>query len=99
MRRGQLRHLARVAEGAARENPELAQKFALARQPILVLERAGGVDDDEAIKHLGARALVEQRAEARARKDYAAADRIRDELAAAGVTVKDTPKGPTWSVD
>jgi cysteinyl-tRNA synthetase len=42
---------------------------------------------------------LEQRAEARARKDYAAADRIRDELAAAGVTVKDTPKGPTWSVD
>jgi cysteinyl-tRNA synthetase len=42
---------------------------------------------------------LEQRAEARARKDYAAADRIRDELARAGVTVKDTPRGPVWTVD
>ena len=42
---------------------------------------------------------LEQRAEARARKDYAAADRIRDELAHAGITVKDTPRGPVWTVD
>ncbi|THV40776.1 cysteine--tRNA ligase [Glycomyces buryatensis] len=42
---------------------------------------------------------LEQRAEARARKDYAAADRIRDELTQAGVTVKDTPRGPVWTVD
>ena len=41
---------------------------------------------------------LEQRKEARDRKDYAAADRIRDELARAGVTVKDTPRGPVWSV-
>jgi cysteinyl-tRNA synthetase len=42
---------------------------------------------------------LEQRAEARARKDYAAADRVRDELAHAGITVKDTPRGPVWTVD
>jgi len=42
---------------------------------------------------------LQQRAEARARKDYAAADRIRDELAHAGITVKDTPRGPVWTVD
>ena len=42
---------------------------------------------------------LEQRAEARARKDYAAADRIRDELTRAGVTVKDTPRGPVWAVE
>jgi cysteinyl-tRNA synthetase len=42
---------------------------------------------------------LEQRTEARARKDYAAADRIRDELARAGVTVKDTPRGPVWTVE
>jgi cysteinyl-tRNA synthetase len=42
---------------------------------------------------------LEQRAEARARKDYAAADRIRDELSDAGITVKDTPRGPVWTVD
>lgn len=42
---------------------------------------------------------LDQRAAARERKDYAAADRIRDELAAAGVTVKDTPSGPVWTVE
>jgi cysteinyl-tRNA synthetase len=39
------------------------------------------------------------RQDARARKDFAAADAIRDQLAAAGVTVEDTPNGPRWSVD
>jgi cysteinyl-tRNA synthetase len=42
---------------------------------------------------------LEQRQAARARKDYAAADAIRDRLTAAGVTVEDTPAGPRWSLD
>jgi cysteinyl-tRNA synthetase len=41
---------------------------------------------------------LEQRANARARKDYAAADAIRDQLADAGVIVEDTPNGPRWTV-
>jgi cysteinyl-tRNA synthetase len=36
------------------------------------------------------------RAEARARKDFAAADQIRDRLVAAGVVVEDTPAGARW---
>jgi cysteinyl-tRNA synthetase len=43
-------------------------------------------------------ALLEQREDARARKDYAAADAVRDRLAAAGVDVEDTPAGPRWSL-
>ena len=39
-----------------------------------------------------------ERTEARARKDYATSDRIRDALAEAGITVEDTPCGPTWSL-
>ncbi|MGH9280522.1 MAG: CysS/YqeB C-terminal domain-containing protein, partial [Acidimicrobiales bacterium] len=39
-------------------------------------------------------ALVQQRQDARAARDYAAADRIRAELAARGWTVEDTPEGP-----
>ena len=39
-----------------------------------------------------------ERTEARARKDYATSDRIRDALAEAGITVEDTPSGPTWSL-
>ena len=41
---------------------------------------------------------LEQRAAARQRKDWAAADAIRDQLKHAGVTVEDTPHGPRWSV-
>ena len=42
---------------------------------------------------------LEQRAAARARKDYAASDAIRDQLAAAGVAIEDTPDGPRWSLE
>ena len=45
----------------------------------------------------GAAALLEQRAAARAGKDFAASDRLRDQLAALGVAVKDTPAGQEWS--
>jgi cysteinyl-tRNA synthetase len=41
---------------------------------------------------------LEQRAAARARKDFAAADAIRDQLAAAGIEVEDTPAGPRWTL-
>jgi cysteinyl-tRNA synthetase len=43
-------------------------------------------------------ALLEQRAEARSREDYAAADAVRDRLHEAGVEVEDTPAGPRWSL-
>jgi cysteinyl-tRNA synthetase len=41
---------------------------------------------------------LEQRQTARERKDYAAADAIRDRLAAAGLLVEDTPDGPRWEI-
>ncbi|MCY9786128.1 cysteine--tRNA ligase [Nocardiopsis sp. EMB25] len=41
---------------------------------------------------------LEQRQAARGRKDYAAADAIRDQLAEAGVVVEDTPQGPRWDL-
>ena len=42
-------------------------------------------------------ALIAQRAAARAAKDWPASDRVRDELAALGVTIKDGPSGTTWT--
>ena len=44
-------------------------------------------------------ALLEQRQQARARKDWPAADAIRDSLAALGLKVEDTASGPRWSID
>jgi cysteinyl-tRNA synthetase len=41
---------------------------------------------------------LDQRQAARTRKDYAAADAIRDGLAAAGIDVEDTPRGPRWDL-
>jgi cysteinyl-tRNA synthetase len=43
-------------------------------------------------------AMLAARDEARARKDYAEADRLRDALADAGVVVEDTASGPRWRV-
>jgi cysteinyl-tRNA synthetase len=43
--------------------------------------------------------LIEDREAARSTRDFAAADRIRDELAAAGVTVEDSPNGTHWSIE
>ena len=43
-------------------------------------------------------AMLEQRADARARKDFAAADAIRDRLKTAGIELEDTPNGPKWSI-
>ncbi|WP_336208486.1 cysteine--tRNA ligase [Nonomuraea sp. LPB2021202275-12-8] len=59
--------------------------------------RSAGSDLKPAVDALVEVAL-EQRKAARARKDYAAADAIRDQLAAAGITVEDTPHGPRWEL-
>lgn len=40
--------------------------------------------------------LIAKRAEAKQAKDFAAADAIRDELAAMGITIKDTRQGVQW---
>ncbi|WP_219515676.1 cysteine--tRNA ligase [Nonomuraea ceibae] len=59
--------------------------------------RSAGSDLKPVVDVLVAVAL-EQRKAARARKDYPAADAIRDQLAAAGITVEDTPHGPRWEL-
>ena len=42
--------------------------------------------------------LISDRTAARARKDFRESDRIRDELAAMGVVIKDSKEGTTWEI-
>ncbi len=55
----------------------------------------GGVNDDDAEID----ALIEARTAARANKDFAESDRIRDELAARNITLEDGPDGTKWRRD
>jgi cysteinyl-tRNA synthetase len=43
--------------------------------------------------------LIADREHARETRDFSAADRIRDELVAAGISIEDTPSGPHWSIE
>ena len=59
----------------------------------LVYNRKSNSLDEEIEK------LIEERQQARANKDWATADRIRDELKEQGITLKDTPQGVIWTKD
>lgn len=52
-----------------------------------------GSNDDEI------NALVKKRDEARANKDWATSDKIRDQLKEMGITIQDTPQGTRWTRD
>jgi cysteinyl-tRNA synthetase len=71
----------------------------LGLDPLDPLWATGG--SDEQLTHVtdGLVSLaLEQRQAARARKDFAAADAIRDQLTTLGVSVEDTPQGPRWEL-
>lgn len=55
-------------------------------------EQASGIDASQVEN------LIAERTAARARKDFKESDRIRDELAAMGVVIKDSKTGTTWEI-
>jgi cysteinyl-tRNA synthetase len=61
-----------------------------------VFERNAPVGTDDGLE-AKVKALLERRAAARAAKNWADSDKVRDELAALGVAIKDGPQGTTWS--
>ncbi len=83
------------------DSPDLDNASATFRALIVRLgERATGRDGDpRALLEPFVRILLEVRAQARVAHDWAAADLIRDRLAAAGVEVRDEAGGATWTYD
>ena len=57
---------------------------------------AGVESADDALSEHDIDNLVRERDEARAAKNFAEADRLRDELAAAGIVIEDGPAGSRW---
>ena len=67
------------------------------RQMIVRLGDLAGVVDPRSVALPAVLDLVcEIRGTARASRDFATADAIRDKLAAAGIEIRDTPDGATW---
>ncbi len=62
---------------------------------IELADRSAGPDEELAS---WVEKKMEERKQARSDRDFARADVIRDELAAAGVVVEDTPQGPRWKL-
>jgi cysteinyl-tRNA synthetase len=89
---------------AARQSPSIATKAALLgggatlgllqQDPEAWFKQAGGSSVDA--EHV--EALLEERRAARAARDFARADAIRNELTTMGVVIEDSAQGTRWSV-
>ncbi|MEW1749619.1 cysteine--tRNA ligase [Streptomyces angustmyceticus] len=89
-------------ESAAASLAELrAMLGVLGLDPLDAHWSGGGTDrgdDLHGVVDSLVRLVLDQRQAARARKDYATADTIRDQLQHSGLTIEDTPSGARWSM-
>nr|WP_232792113.1 cysteine--tRNA ligase [Lactobacillus crispatus] len=87
---------------AARADKQGLQKF---KEKLASWLLVFGVDTNKlCVKNAGSNddeidALVKKRDEARANKDWATSDQIRDQLKEMGITIQDTPQGTRWTRD
>ncbi|MET0724854.1 MAG: cysteine--tRNA ligase [Leifsonia sp.] len=100
-----------VRAGNAALDAEDLGAAASARGSVLAMTRILGIDptapewaagEDAAARRaldMLVGRLLEDRTQARAQKNWAEADKVRDELAAAGISIEDTPSGAHWSLE
>ncbi|WP_129660739.1 cysteine--tRNA ligase [Rothia halotolerans] len=86
------------AEAAAQAAAVRAMTDVLGLTSLMSLGDTGAGGGEHAALASLVEGLLSQRDAARAARDWRRADQIRDELAAAGVTVKDSADGSTWTV-
>lgn len=81
-----------IAKGAKKDSLQKAYDTFMELAGVLgILYRREETDEDSAIE-----ALLEERKAARANKDFARADAIRDELFEKGIAIEDTREGTLW---
>ena len=80
-----------VKDGGSKSYAAEARKRIQELCDVLGIMQDAGAEDDALGDEL--QALIEERQAARAEKNWAKADEIRDKLAAMGITLKDTPQG------
>ncbi|MCK6591163.1 MAG: hypothetical protein L6Q76_26725, partial [Polyangiaceae bacterium] len=97
------RVILREQSGMSQASGRSGQEFLQNVQGLLGIVRpeyetcAGSSTDNGAdLDEDGIEERIRLRAEAKARGDYAAADAIRDELAAEGIELRDSPEGTKW---
>jgi cysteinyl-tRNA synthetase len=78
---------------------EVKQYFREICQHVLGLEEEVAAEDRKILIDGLIALLVEQRSEAKTRKDFATSDALRDKLKAIGVQLKDGKEGTSWEIE
>ncbi len=94
--------LVKLAKSAAEEKTSNAKSSLIAAAKILNIaqqnpdEWLGYTVSDDSVDVARIEGLLKERTDARANKNYARSDEIRDELLSMGIAIEDTPNGAIW---
>jgi cysteinyl-tRNA synthetase len=88
-----------LGSAATLQGQVLAMTEVLGINPMAVEWQTAADDPASVALAILVEKLLEDRDAARKARDFVSADRVRDELAAAGIQIEDTPSGSHWSLD